>query len=193
MRHFFLAFCLLVAVAAIAGCGGSSGSSSDSSDTSSSSSDTSSAPVDSTSSTQEETSGQPLAKSEFIAQADDICTTIQKEVAPVEASFQQLSETAKSASEFKKVADVLRELVGYSAKGIEQIQELEPPAADQDTINVYVGTVNSRISTGKEFADALEAGEQEQVSSLSEKGSAISKEVEQTAKSYGFKVCGNAK
>lgn len=193
MRHFFLAICLFLAVAAIAGCGGSSGASSDPSGSSSSSSDTSSAPAGSTSSTQEETGDGPLTKSEFIAQADDICATIQKEGAPVEARFQQLSKAAKNASDFKKVADLVRELVGYSAKGIEQIQELEPPVADQGTIDIYAGTVNSRVSTGKEFADALEAGEQEKVNSLGERGSAIGEEVEQMANSYGFKVCGAAK
>jgi len=189
MRHFFLAICLLVAIAAITGCGSSSGSSS----SSSSSSDSSSDPSNSTSSTQAGTSGEPLTKSEFIAQADEICKTIKEEDASVEARFGQISEKAKSASEFKELADVLRELIAYSAKGIKQIQELEPPAADQATINIYVGAVNSRVSTGKEFADALEAGEQEQVNSLSKKGNDISSEVEQMAKTYGFKVCGDAK
>lgn len=193
MRHFSLAICLLVAVASIAGCGGSSASSSTSSDSSSDPSGSSSAPVDSTNSTQEGKSGGSLTKSEFIAQADDICAALQKKIAPLEANFQQLTETAKSASDFKKIAEVVRELVGYSANGIKQIQELEPPAADQGTITIYAGTVNSRVSTGKEFADALEAGEQAQVNSLSERGSDISEEVEQMAKSYGFKVCGSAK
>jgi hypothetical protein len=185
MRHFPLAICLLVVIAAITGCGGSSGSSS-------SSSDSSSDPSSSTGSTQV-TSGESPTKSEFIAQADDICKTIKEEAAPLEARFQQLSEKAKSSSEFKQLADLLRELVGYSAKGVDQIQELEPPVADQGAVDAYTTTIDSRVSTGKEFADALDAGAQEQVSTLSKQASALTSKAEQMAKTYGFKVCGAGK
>ena len=186
MRHFPPAICLLVVIAAIAGCGGSSGASSNSSDSSSD-------PASSTGSTQVETSGESPTKSEFIAQADDICKTIKEEAAPLEARFQQLSEKAKSSSEFKQLADLLRELVGYSAKGVDQIQELEPPVVDQGAVDAYTATIDSRVSTGKEFAEALDAGAQEQVSNLSTQASALTSKAEQMAKAYGFKVCGAGK
>lgn len=186
MRHSFLAICLLAAIVTITGCGGSSGSSSGSSDSSSD-------PSSSTSSTQAGTAGEPLTKSEFIAQADDICKTIKEEDASLEARFQQLSKSPKSAKDLKELADVARELVGYSAKGIGQIQDLEPPLADQGTIDTYAATINSRIATGKDFADALEANDQERVSSLVEQASVISVKAEKMAKSYGFKVCGASK
>jgi hypothetical protein len=195
MRHFVLLISLLAIVAVIAGCGGSSDSSDTASGTSNAASDGSSgsttSPADDGGSDGDGTS--LVAKSEFITEADAICKRIQQKTAPLGDQYAQLGESARTPQDLEKLAGVVRELLDYADKGITGVQGLEEPAADQQVIEDYVATIKERIATGEEFADALEAGNQSEASSLSEEAGDISQEAERKAKSYGFAVCGIAK
>lgn len=197
MRHFVLLVSLLATVAVIAGCGGSSGSSGG--ETSGTTQDSSSPTSDSTGTTtstveeEPDESGGTLSKSEFIAQADDVCKRTQEESAPLEARYNQQGESANTPPELKELGGMVRKLLGYAAKGISEVQELEEPAADTKAIEDYAAVINERISTGKDFAGALESGNQNQANSLVEKAGDIASEAESLAADYGFKVCGSNK
>jgi hypothetical protein len=196
MRHFVLLVSLLATVAVIAGCDGSDSSGSATSGSSNASSDSSGATetTDSPSGGESEgESGGALTKSEFIAQADDICSRIQEETVPLENRYSQLGKSARSPADLKELAGVVRELLGYAGKGIGEVQGLEEPATDTEAIDEYAAVIEKRIATGKEFASALESNNQSEANSLIKENGDIGKEAEGLAKNYGFKVCGSSK
>lgn len=196
MRHFALLIAILAAVAVIAGCGGSSDSSGSASGSPSSTSDSSETTTSSSGEEPTDEGGEGeevLAKLEFISEADAICKRIQKKGAPLESQYSQLGESANTPPELKKLAGVVRKLLGYASEGIGEVQALDEPPADTKAVEDYAAVIDERISTGEEFADALEKGERSQANGLLEEAGEIATQAEKMASDYGFEVCGSSK
>jgi hypothetical protein len=133
--------------------------------------------------------GESLSKSEFIAQADQVCESAREEAKSLEAQLGDLAK-AKNSKEFNEFADVVRQLTDQVTSEIAELRELAPPFVDSGAVENFLSLIEERAVTGEEFANALEDGNQANASSLSEKASATNAKAAAIAKELGFKVCG---
>lgn len=172
MSRLLLWATLFGVVLLAAGCGGSSGGD-----------------------TGEETAGdqaESISKSEWIEQADAICTTEQEEEKPIEAELEAEGEKAETADQLKKLGGITRELLALVDKETEDIRALPVPAGDEATIETMLDKVQSAVPLGEEFADALESGDVAEIERTSQKLEKNSESAKGMAQSYGLKVCGSA-
>lgn len=176
MRRYLLPIFIL-GILALAGCGGSSDDPSDPTSTE----------------TAAGTQGESLSKTEYIAEADQICKKAQEDAASMESQFTQLSEGISNPKQAKELADLLGELTAHTKREVAQLKALEPPPADAEVVNSFFAAVEDRIATGEDFADAVEDGDQSRVNSLNKQGSSQRTKSTSIAQRYGFKVCGAEK
>jgi hypothetical protein len=168
----------LALIAAVAGCGGGGSSSS--------------ATTSTTSGQTEESGG--VSKATFIKEGDAICTEYQAEVAPIKAELEELEgvKEPESPANLKKLGGLLNEALAGAETELESLRGLEPPAADEATIEKMVDTAEEGNGLAGEGASALEEGDVQRFGALVGEGEAINARATKLAESYGFKVCGQA-
>jgi hypothetical protein len=160
---------LLVLGLAVAGCGGDGESEEPSTVTQ----------------TVEEQSGA-LTKAEFIQRADAICQAGHEEGEPLVAEFQE----AQQAGDAAKAADLLRQAADVADEEAGELRDLEPPPADADILDDYISAGETTIQTGRDLADAIDAGDTQAVQVLSDRFNEQTSTTQGIAQGYGFKVCG---
>lgn len=137
---------LLLIVAAIAGCGGGSGSS-------------------------------PLTKSEYVAQANKICA---KETKQVEGEIENYAGEHNLKYREPSKQDLEREAMEIFVPSVEskidQLQELEPPAKDKQSVDQMLTAAEKGLQGGKSDSTTLVSGQ------------ALA-EARKLATEYGLKEC----
>jgi uncharacterized membrane protein YqiK len=171
LKRIGLALCALVVVGLIAGCGGGGSSSSSSSDGGSSGA---------------------LSKAELIDQADAVCTESQAETAPLRKEAEAIEESSdpESPENLKRLAEILQGAGVKAEKEYAELRELQPPAADEKTIDAMLGKAEAAGTYAMEGAEALEDGELSEFSEIIKKAAPLNEGAKEMAESYGFKVCG---
>jgi hypothetical protein len=86
----------------------------------------------------------------------------------------------------------LKEAVADAEVELESIGELEPPPADEATIEKMLDTAQEGNSLGVEAAEALEEGETSRFGELAKEVEAVNNRAKGIAEGYGLKVCGQA-
>jgi hypothetical protein len=105
-----------------------------------------------------------MTKVEFIDQADGICGDMDARVKPIEEKYEQ----AADAGEYDTAADLLREALSEAEETQTEIEALEPPAADADTVAQYLETTRDGIGLLRRIADRLEEEDYAALDSLVE-------------------------
>lgn len=164
MRQCLLLTCVIGSLAMV-GCGGSDSGGSDGSD-----------------------EGQ-ASKSEFIAQADEICKSAAEETASLESRFVRMLESSGSAQETKEAANLLNELIVSVKQQVDQLARLEPPTSDTKEIDAYIAAIENRISLEQAVASALEENNKARTNNLAKEVVAAGKKSSEIGQRFGFKVC----
>ena len=164
---------LLIALVSVAGCGGGSSTSPGST---------------------AETSaggGEPT-KAEFIEQADAICTSNHGDTDSLEKEAAEIEKSAnpESPKNLLRLADILREASESAESEYQELRELEPPAADEATVDAMFSKAEEGKTFALEAAEALEEGETSKFSELLKKAEPVDTSAKGMAEGYGFKVCG---
>jgi hypothetical protein len=168
-------FASLALLAAIAGCGGGGSSSGESSsDRTSQSGETS--------------------KATFIEEADAVCSRYKAERKPIEAEIETVESSGdpESPKNLRRLGELLNEALVAAEGELASLRELQPPQADEATVEKMLDTAEEGHGLGAEAADALEAGQVSRFGELRQEVQAINDRAKRMAESYGFKVCGQA-
>jgi hypothetical protein len=128
-----------------------------------------------------------MTKAEFIEQADAICGDMDARVKPIEAKYEQ----AADAGEYDTAADLLREAVSEAAETQTEVEALEPPAADADTVDQYLEATRDGIGLVRRIADRLEDEDYAALDSLVAEAEQLDARAEGLAQGYGFRECGD--
>jgi hypothetical protein len=146
------------------------------------------------------TSGSPaaasstgeLSKSEWIAQADEICQTYKDETSDLKSEFESLEESGLSSpKELVEGAALFREILPKSEEETEELRELDPPSGDESILDAMLSKVEEAQAVLLKVADALEEGEIAEVSSFVKEGEQANNTAKGMAQGYGLKVCGS--
>lgn len=124
----------------------------------------------------EEASGPPLTKEEFITQADEICATGDEEInTAAEEQFGDLTEEPPVEDQEAFLTDVVAP--NYEGQ-LSQIRELSPPEEDTEEIEAVLTSLDDLITQLQDDpAAVLEATEPPEASRL--------------AQDYGLQNCGS--
>jgi hypothetical protein len=169
LKRVVLAFCALAVVGILAGCGGGGSSSS----------------------SERESSGA-LSKTEFIAQADAVCTESQKETAPLRKEAEKIegSSNPESPKNLASLAEVLEQAGVNAQKEYAELRELRPPAGDEKVIDSMLGKAEEAAAYSLKAAEALEEDELTEFSGIVGTAAPLNERAKAMAEGYGFKVCG---
>jgi hypothetical protein len=134
------------------------------------------------------------SKAAFIEEADGQCSGFQKERQPIEEEIEAIEGSAdpESPKNLRRLGELLDEVIAAAEVELESIRELEPPPADEATIEKMLDTAQEGNGLGSEAAEALEEGETSEFSELSKGIEAANNRARGMAESYGLKVCGQA-
>jgi hypothetical protein len=166
MMQKLIAVLTLAAALLAAGCGGS----------------------DSDESGQTTPADKPAAtKAEFIKAADEICGDYDDRIAPIEDKFERLENT----QEWEAAADLLHEAADITAEGQDQIEALDPPPADAETIRKYLQTTGDGVALVRQLGDAFDDHDTETAQTLSTQAQKVAAKAHGIAQGYGFTECGS--
>ena len=119
--------------------------------------------------------GEPLTKDEFIAQADAICESSDKDI---EAAAEDLFSGGANPGQAEEEAFVTGTLVPGVQQQLDAIRALTPPEGDEDEVNAV-------LDSAQEGLDELE----DDPSLLGTPQNPLN-ESTKLAKEYGFEACG---
>jgi hypothetical protein len=139
-----------------------------------------------------ESLGHP--KEVFIAEADAVCADYQAKRKPIEGEIEAIEGSANPESPKNLVAlgGLLHKAIEAAEVELESLRELQPPQADEATVEKMLGTAEEGNGLGAEAADALEEGELPRFGELGKEVQAVNNRAKGIAEGYGLKVCGQA-
>jgi len=138
--------------------------------------------------------GPETEKEDFIAEADAQCSDYQAKRKPIEGEIEAIEVSANPESPKNLVAlgGLLHKAIEAAEVELESLRELQPPQADEATVEKMLGTAEEGNGLGAEAADALEEGELSRFGELGKEVQAVNNRAKGIAESYGLKVCGQA-
>ncbi len=123
--------------------------------------------------------GERLSKADFIAQADTIC---HEAIADVQAIPEPASEEEAQAA--------FAELKGILDGMLDDLRGLQPPAADEDTLEEMYDKIDRLVTLSGEALDVAAVGDREEYASIETEATQLEDEIKQIAETYGFESCG---
>ncbi|MGH8985894.1 MAG: hypothetical protein ACRDY6_18745 [Acidimicrobiia bacterium] len=123
-----------------------------------------------------------LSKSEFEAQANDLCS---KAATDRESIVSKIDTTAPGAQQAEQLADV----IDLDQKLLADVDQLAPPEADQDTVTQLLDQWRKRIDLEEELRTATAGGDATQVSELDTEIQEVDTDANQIADGLGIDDC----
>jgi len=131
-------------------------------------------------------------REEYIAKADAFCKERNAEAKERNEKLQAIATEAQSEDEFlTRARPQLEDGLEWTRDGQEDFQDIEPPEADQETIDEFVGATADEIAVLEKVVEAARDGDFERFADLANEQQNIDGRADEIAKDYGFKECGN--
>jgi hypothetical protein len=131
-------------------------------------------------------------REEYIAKADAFCKERNAEAKERNEKLQAIATEAQSEDEFlTKARPQLEDGLEWTRDGQEDFQDIEPPEADQETIDEFVAATADEIAVLEKVVEAARDGDFERFADLANEQQNIDGRADEIAKDYGFKECGN--
>jgi hypothetical protein len=140
-------------------------------------------------------SSTALSKTDFISQADAICTKYDQQFTnDVQPTYPSSDPTAASTSDedVKKFADPLSATHDLYSKQLDELRALTPPADFQTQYASALSSLDTSLSAISEAADAAANADRQGVTVAVQKGQTASTAANTIAQAYGLKVCGKS-
>jgi hypothetical protein len=137
--------------------------------------------------------GGGLSKSEWIAQADEICKAADEDqdVAARNKELERLNESGLNApGEIAEFAATLRKVLPKSEQGIRELRELEPPSEGAHAIEAVLEKDEETLGLLRKKAKEMEEGNVAKAKLLSLKAAMSNHTAQWMAKRDGLKLCG---
>jgi hypothetical protein len=132
------------------------------------------------------------SREEYIAQADAFCKERNAEAKERNAKLQEIATSAKSEDEFfEQATPELEEGLEWTRDGQEEFKDIEPPEADQETIDELVAATDEEIAVLEKVVEAVKQRDLERFTDLINEQENIDDRANEIAQDYGFKECGS--
>jgi hypothetical protein len=133
-------------------------------------------------------------KETFIAEADALCSDFKAKAKPIRDEIETIEGLAnpESPKNLVRLGELLNESIGEAEANLESIRELEPPEADEATIEKMLNSAQEGNGLGSEAGNALEEGNTSGFAKRAKEIEAANNRAKAIAEGYGFKVCGQA-
>jgi hypothetical protein len=131
------------------------------------------------------------SKSEWLAQADEICKAANEDGAAWNKELDRLNESGLSApKEIAEFAAILRKALPRSERGIRELRELEPPSEDSDAIDAVLEKDEETQELIAKTAEEMEEGNIAKAKLLSLKAAMANRTAQWMAQRDGLELCG---
>jgi hypothetical protein len=131
-------------------------------------------------------------REEYIAKADAFCKERNAEAKERNEKLQAIATEAQSEDEFlTRARPQLEDGLEWTRDGQEDFQDIEPPEADQETIDEFIAATADEIAVLEKVVEAARDGDFERFADLANEQQNIDGRADEIAKDYGFKECGN--
>lgn len=131
-----------------------------------------------------------LSKSEWLAQAQEICKAEEDDVAPLNKELDRLNDSGLSApSEIAEFAAILRKALPRSQQALREMRELEPPSRESEAIHTLLGKAEETLDLLEETAEEMEEGNAAKAKLFSFKTAMAKRTGEWMAQRDGLDVC----
>jgi hypothetical protein len=147
-----------------------------------------------------EAGGAPPTKSEYIAQADEICARDRAEFASGlrhgglrrDARLGRETDQADNSPEYRRAADLLQEGTDNWETQIEELRAITPPAGDKRVIDDWLDAGAQAVAVRARAVDPLRSGDTVTAQEFAERSRSLDTKADGIATRYGFEVCGQA-
>jgi hypothetical protein len=140
-------------------------------------------------------SSTALSKSDFISQADAICTKYDQQFTnDVQPTYPSTDPTAATTSDddVKAFADPLSATHDLYSKQLDELRALTPPADFQTQYATALSSLDTSLGAITEAADAAANADRQGVTAAVQKGQTASTAANKIAQDYGLQVCGKS-
>lgn len=129
----------------------------------------------------------PTLKEDFIAKVDRLCAADDRRTAKAAQEFQD----AIKDDDFPGAAAVVTGLQTSEKATIDRIEAIDPPEADQITIDEYVSLSRQMNELDTDIATAVRADDREASDVAEKQGDLLEDRRNRLADDYGFNECGS--
>ena len=123
--------------------------------------------------------GDRLTKEQYIAEADAICADINEQL-----------DALGEPGNLEEVAELAESAVGIQEEALEKLRALQPPEADEATLNEAYELLDQQVVLGNEIADAARDGDAASITAIIGQLEGIDNQADQIAIDYGLTECG---
>jgi hypothetical protein len=137
---------------------------------------------------------EPLTKAEFIEQADAICAATNEEIEPVFdaiwAGYEDVDQEDPAVHEdiFRRWSDGMDDLAPIVAAQLDDIDDLPPPAADQDFVDEVLAAQRADLEEFVEIVHSAADGDESARQAMETADPFV--ETDRQLQAYGLEVCG---
>jgi len=125
--------------------------------------------------------GDRLTKEEYIAQADAICKTANEEL-----------DALAEPTSMEEIASLAGSAIAIQEDALAKLRELQPPEADQATLDEALDLVGQQVEIGRQVAEAAKAADQAKIEELIAQIDPLNTQADQIATDYGLVECGKS-
>ena len=131
-----------------------------------------------------------LSKSEWLAQAREICKAEEGDIAPLNKELDRLNDSGLSSpGEVVEFAAILRMALPRSEQALREMRELEPPSRESEAIDALLGKAEETLDLLDETAEEMEDGNAAKAKLLSLKTAMAKRTGDWMAQRDGLDVC----
>ena len=132
------------------------------------------------------------SRAEYIAEADAFCKERNAEAKERNEKLQTIATEAHSEDEFfAKATPELEEGLEWTRDGQEEFKDIEPPEADQETIDELIAATDEEIAVLERVVEAVKQRDLDRFTDLINEQENIDDRANAIAQDYGFKQCGS--
>lgn len=135
--------------------------------------------------------GGDVSKEDYIAEADAFCKKQNDEAEKRGQELQKAVEGVQSEDElFEKITPELEDALEFTRDGVEEFKGIEPPEADQATIDKLHAEMDKQVGLLEDVVAAAKDKDAEKFTQIADEGDTADQRANDLAKDYGFKECG---
>lgn len=128
------------------------------------------------------------SKEDFIASADSICAEFRDQSQSMSQEFTK----AIQAGDLESAATVFEDQADEMTSAIDELEALDVPDGDEETINQFIDLSRQQVELTKEAAQAIRDGDRNTLDAAVAKGDTLDNQADQAADAYGLTDCGSA-
>jgi hypothetical protein len=124
--------------------------------------------------------GDRLSKEEYIAKADAICKEADDKITAL-----------GEPQSFEELANLASEAVTIGEEELSALRALQPPEADEATLNSAYELIGRQLEIAGQIAAAAKEGDQAKIQELIDQATPLQDEARKIAEDYGLTECGS--